>query len=145
MKTIVMALLQSVGGIVNVAIVVMVVWMMFAILAVNLFGGKLQYCTIDTFMMRNKVECLKNRGDWMTYDYNFDSVPTAMITMFSLATLENWPDIMYNTINSQGENIGPKLNANPSNGYFFVVYIFIGSFLFLNLFVGVIFKEFEDA
>ena len=44
-----------------------------------------------------------------------------------------------------GENLGPKLNATPANGYFFVIFVLIGSFLFLNLFVGVIFKEFEDA
>ncbi len=41
--------------------------------------------------------------------------------------------------------MGPKHLASPANGYFFVVFILIGSFLFLNLFVGVIFKEFEDA
>ena len=41
--------------------------------------------------------------------------------------------------------MGPKIGASPGNGYFFVVFILIGSFLFLNLFVGVIFKEFEDA
>ena len=37
MKTIVTALLSSLGGIVNVAIVVMAVWLMIAILAVNLY------------------------------------------------------------------------------------------------------------
>jgi len=41
--------------------------------------------------------------------------------------------------------LGPKTGASPANAYFFVVFILIGSFLFLNLFVGVIFKEFEDA
>ena len=55
MKTIVIALIGSIGGIVNVLIVVMVVWMMFAILAVNFFGGKMQYCTVDTYTMSTKV------------------------------------------------------------------------------------------
>jgi len=41
MKTIVVALLGSVSGIFNVLIVVVVVWMMFGILAVNFFGGKM--------------------------------------------------------------------------------------------------------
>lgn len=68
-----------------------------------------------------------------------------MITLFALATLEDWPDIMYNCINIGGLNIGPVVNGTPQNGYFFVIYILIGSYLFLNLFVGVIFKEFEDA
>ncbi len=62
MKTIVVALVQSVGGILNVAIVVMIVWMMFAILAVNLFGGKLRYCTVDPFINHTKESCFKNRG-----------------------------------------------------------------------------------
>jgi hypothetical protein len=51
MKTIVMALLGSVGGIFNVLVVVVVVWMIFAILAVNFYGGKMQYCTVNEFKM----------------------------------------------------------------------------------------------
>ena len=44
MKMIVSALLDSGGSMVNVIIVIMVVWLMFAILAVNLFSGKLFFC-----------------------------------------------------------------------------------------------------
>jgi hypothetical protein len=47
MKMVVVALLESVGSILNVMIVVMVVWLMFAILGVNLFSGKFFYCSID--------------------------------------------------------------------------------------------------
>ena len=43
MKIVVEALIQSIGHILNVLIVVLVVWLMFAILGVNLFGGKFQY------------------------------------------------------------------------------------------------------
>lgn len=95
MKTVVMALLSSVGGIFNVAIVVMIVWMMFAILAVNLFGGKFQYCTKDTYILKDKISCLEKKGNWETFDHNFDSVPESMITLFVVASLEGWPDIMF--------------------------------------------------
>lgn len=44
MKLVVTALLESVSGIFNVAIVVLLVWMMFAILGMNLMAGKLNYC-----------------------------------------------------------------------------------------------------
>jgi hypothetical protein len=60
MKTIVSALVQSIGGIFNVAVVVMIVWMMFAILAVNLFGGKLNYCSVGTYLYHTKEECFKH-------------------------------------------------------------------------------------
>jgi hypothetical protein len=43
------------------------------------------------------------------------------------------------------EDKGPKKDANPANAFFFVVFILIGSFFFLNFFVGVIFLNFEAA
>ena len=57
MKTIVIALLESMGAILNVGIVVCLVYLMFAILAVNLFGGKLQYCDVNTYHVKNPREC----------------------------------------------------------------------------------------
>ena len=65
MKTIVSALLQSIRGIFNVALVVAIVWMMFAILAVNLFGGKLNYCSIKPYVYSTREECEKHRGNWL--------------------------------------------------------------------------------
>jgi hypothetical protein len=41
MKTIIEALLASLGSIFNVGVVIIVVFMMFAILGVNLYAGKL--------------------------------------------------------------------------------------------------------
>lgn len=45
MKMIIVALFDSVGSIFNVMIVVMIVWLMFAILGVNLFAGKFFSCS----------------------------------------------------------------------------------------------------
>jgi hypothetical protein len=81
--------------------------MMFGILAVNFFGGKLQYCTVNTYVIPRKAECLKHNGEWKTRDYNFDNLGRALITLFALATLEDWPDTMYNVINSTGIEAGP--------------------------------------
>lgn len=44
MKLVVTALIESVSGILNVVIVILLVWMMFAILGINLMRGKLNYC-----------------------------------------------------------------------------------------------------
>lgn len=56
MKLIVTALLESVGHIVNVVIVIIMVWLMFGILAVNLFAGKLFYCSVDTYALLNEKD-----------------------------------------------------------------------------------------
>jgi len=66
MKMIVTALLDSWGSMFNVMIVIMIVWLMFAILAVNLFAGKFFYCDqnlehpeieIDKYLLHSKNEC----------------------------------------------------------------------------------------
>ena len=49
MKIVVIALLESVGAIVNTIIVILLVWLMFAILGVSLFGGKFYSCSEPSF------------------------------------------------------------------------------------------------
>ena len=68
-----------------------------------------------------------------------------MLTLFIVSTLEGWPDIMYQAVDGAGIEEGPVENASPISAYFFVVFIFIGSFFFLNFFVGVIFLNYEEA
>lgn len=49
LKMVVVALLDSMGSIFNVVIVITVIYLIFAILGVSFFGGKLQYCSIDMY------------------------------------------------------------------------------------------------
>jgi hypothetical protein len=49
MKTLIEALLASIPSIANVGVVIVVVFLMFAILGVNMFAGKLQYCTVNFY------------------------------------------------------------------------------------------------
>ena len=81
----------------------------------------------------------------MTHDSNFDSVPSAMMTLFIVASLEGWPDIMWQAVDATDLENGPRKEASPLNAYFFVIFVFVGSFFFMNLFVGVIFMNFEMA
>lgn len=55
MKMVIAALFDSVGSIVNVVIVVIIVWLMFAILGVNLFAGKFFECSIDKYVIENST------------------------------------------------------------------------------------------
>jgi hypothetical protein len=94
MKMIVSALIESIGSIFNVMVVVVMVWLMFAILAINMFNGKSFYCSINTYKYHTKLECNDNGGSWLTHDSNYDDVPGAMMSLFIISTLEGWPDIM---------------------------------------------------
>ena len=46
--------------------------------------------------------------EWVVPFNNFDNILWSMITFFELATLEGWPSILLRTIDSQGEDMGPK-------------------------------------
>lgn len=74
-----------------------------------------------------------------------DNVVTAMLTLFIVSNNEGWPDVMYAFGDATGVETGPKAGASIGNSYFFVAFVFVGSFFFLNLFVGVLFLSFEKA
>lgn len=46
MKTVVTALLESVSGIINVLIVVILIWIMFGIFGISLMKNKVHYCIL---------------------------------------------------------------------------------------------------
>ena len=68
-----------------------------------------------------------------------------MMTLFIVASLEGWPDIMYQAIDVTKIDNGPKLYSSPGYSAFFIVFILIGSFFFLNFFIGVLFLKYSEA
>ena len=57
MKLIVNSLFESVGALANVVVVILAVWLMFAIFAINIFAGKFFKCSISPYALRTKYEC----------------------------------------------------------------------------------------
>jgi hypothetical protein len=94
MRLLVNALIKSLGGIINVLFVVLTVYLLFAILAGSLYSGKFFYCSIDAFKLSSQEVCEYAGGNWLLFDHNFDNVASGTITMFIVASLEGWPDIM---------------------------------------------------
>jgi len=80
----------------------------------------------------------------MTHNSNFDNVPEAMQTLFIVSSFEAWPEIMYNAIDGI-ESKGPIRDASPFSAYYFITFILVGSFFFLNFFIGVLFLNFKAA
>ena len=89
--------MESLSPILNVIIVILLIWLMFGILGLNLMRGKLGYCdgTSNIYGV-NKEYCVGTLGkEWKIYDTNFENIHNALITLFIATTLENWPGIMY--------------------------------------------------
>jgi voltage-gated sodium channel len=84
---------------------------------------------------------------------HFKNLPTSMLSMFRVATLEDWTDIMY--INMYGSaNYGysgnEHLTANSVGrpifaAFFFVSFVAVGTMIVLNLVIGVIINSMEET
>lgn len=74
-----------------------------------------------------------------------DDVFQAMLTLFVVANQEGWPDLMYHYTDITGISTGPKEGQSQINAYFFIIFVFVGNFFLMNLFVGVLFMNFERA
>jgi len=150
MKLIVTALLESVKAIFNVVVVILLVWLMFCILAINIVGDKLGYCDglpdDEYYYGINETMCAQEGYTWKNQVVNFDNVVSGMLSLFVMSTLENWPGIMYTFVDANDATIGPTKNKNELFGYIYmIVFVFVGSFFLINLFIGVIFLEYTQA
>jgi hypothetical protein len=74
---------------------------------------------------------------------SFDNVADALGALFELSTTEGWVDVMYSAIDSTGLYMQPKRDNALSVILFFVLYIVVGSFFVMNLFVGVVIDNFN--
>lgn len=153
MKILVNCLLESVGGLFNVSIVIILIWIMFAILFMNLLSGKSGYCfkeDLDNIRV-SKADCECSvganckDGKWLNFDVNFDNITYSMISLFVLSTLEGWPDYMFQNIDSASSDTGPIKDNNPYVFYIFVLFIMIGSIFCVNLFVAIVSMNFHIA
>lgn len=97
------------------------------------------------FKLHTRQDCELAGGDWETYDQNFDDVAQAMTTLYIVSSLEGWPDIMLQAVDSVNIDEGPRVEAAPINALFFVFFILIGSFFLLNFFIGVLFLKYMTA
>jgi hypothetical protein len=67
---------------------------------------------------------------------NYDSFPLAFITVFQVLTLENWQTLLFDSMRS---SISPYIISA-----FYIVWIFLGNFILLNLFLAILLDSFLE-
>ena len=145
------AILGSLAGLINVLIIIILIWIMFSILGVFMFHGKLGYCLMTPYEMENnyyyginELTCIDMGYTWEVRDTNFDHVGQGLITLFILSTLESWPRIYEYLKDCDLKTNGPSPNiSSVYASSFCICFICLGSFFFMNLFVGVLFNEYN--
>lgn len=97
-------------------------------------------------MSHSKWDCLNFGGIWLNRFYTFDDSISALLTLFVAATTAGWADLMMNcaTATDLDYSAVPYSEGNPVWMFFFIFFEIVGSFFFLNLFVGVVISTFHS-
>eukprot|EP01064_Diplonema_japonicum_P027866 TRINITY_DN4146_c1_g1_i1.p1 TRINITY_DN4146_c1_g1~~TRINITY_DN4146_c1_g1_i1.p1 ORF type:complete len:1687 (+),score=370.93 TRINITY_DN4146_c1_g1_i1:73-5133(+) len=150
MKVVVQALFTSVGPLLNVLLISFLVWLIFGIMGVQVFKGAFYRCSDTTFgdvelaypNITSKELCLNNcpvaRCRWMNYSSHFNNLPVALVTLFEMASLEGWVNVMYLGMDHVEPDQSPRENYNKFWAAYFLAFIVFGSFFIINMFIGVL-------
>ena len=115
-------------------------------------------------LVKNRVECLamgsfmedvkdeygkviaqkKIQTEWEVPFNNYDNIFVSMMTFFEISTLEMWPGMMYNAIDSTKLDDVPIKENKPFISMVYIIYIFFTTFFIMNLFISVIVDKFNE-
>ncbi|PSC71712.1 voltage-gated ion channel superfamily isoform A [Micractinium conductrix] len=145
-------LVRSLAAMGNVTVLAGLVFLIFAILGVQLFAGLLWSCNDGS--VAGKAECVGTFLDpdtgatlarvWSNTWLNFDNVGAALLTLFITSTLDGYTPTMYMTMATRASpGMQPVPGSNPAAFLFWFAFITLCSFFVLNLYIGVVFFQFQ--
>jgi hypothetical protein len=167
MQLVVNTLIASVPSVLNVVLFGLFGFGMFAVLGVQLFSGQfnrcndsaIRYpdgteipvvhrtdCTPGTFICEPGDLCesvgAEDTRTWATPLLNFNHIGNAMLSLFTISTLDNFMDIAYSCMDAVGVDMQPIRDHRQIMGMYVVIFAFLGGFFWVSLLVGVIIDQY---
>ncbi|XP_069378139.1 voltage-dependent R-type calcium channel subunit alpha-1E [Paralichthys olivaceus] len=120
LRNLVVSLMNSMKSIISLIFLLFLFILVFALLGMQLFGGR-----------------------FIFEDYsptNFDTFPAAIMTVFQILTGEDWNEVMYNGIRSQG-----GVKSGMWSSIYFIVLTLFGNYTLLNVFLAIAVDNLANA
>jgi len=153
LKLSVLSLIYSMPGIINVTVVTLLFFLLCGIFFLNMLKGKFYNCKLhstleDHIDIRNKIDtlhdCYNYGGIWVNKIPNFDTIPSAVLSLFTMSTTEGWVSFMNDAVDSVGIGLQPESGTNAGlYTYIFIFYMIFGSLFITNLFIEVVINTFD--
>ncbi|XP_063603711.1 muscle calcium channel subunit alpha-1-like isoform X9 [Penaeus indicus] len=157
LKHVVQCVIVAIKTIGNIMLVTCLLEFMFAVIGVQLFKGKFFSCNDISKSVEEECQgqyIVYQDGDinkpmvekrvWEKNSFHFDNVAKAMLTLFTVSTFEGWPGLLYVSIDSNTEDVGPVHNYRPMVAIYYIIYIIIIAFFMVNIFVGFVIVTFQS-
>nr|XP_018900706.1 PREDICTED: voltage-dependent calcium channel type A subunit alpha-1 [Bemisia tabaci] len=122
LRNLVISLLNSMRSIISLLFLLFLFILIFALLGMQLFGGQFNF----------------PEG---TPPTNFNTFPIALLTVFQILTGEDWNEVMYQGIKSQG---GHK-DGGMIYALYFIVLVLFGNYTLLNVFLAIAVDNLANA
>ncbi|XP_035387121.1 voltage-dependent P/Q-type calcium channel subunit alpha-1A isoform X12 [Electrophorus electricus] len=155
LKAVFDCVVNSLKNVLNILIVYLLFMFIFAVVAVQLFKGKFFYCTDESkeferdcrgeyLVYERDNEVRAQKREWKKYDFHYDNVLWALLTLFTVSTGEGWPQVLKHSVDATYENQGPSPGYRMEMSIFYVVYFVVFPFFFVNIFVALIIITFQE-
>ncbi|XP_071560311.1 voltage-dependent calcium channel type A subunit alpha-1 isoform X11 [Temnothorax nylanderi] len=116
LRNLVISLLSSMRSIISLLFLLFLFILIFALLGMQLFGGQFNF-------------------EDGTPPTNFNTFPIALLTVFQILTGEDWNEVMYKGIESQG----------MAHSLYFIVLVLFGNYTLLNVFLAIAVDNLANA
>uniref|UniRef100_A0A4W5KP20 Calcium voltage-gated channel subunit alpha1 E n=1 Tax=Hucho hucho TaxID=62062 RepID=A0A4W5KP20_9TELE len=120
LRNLVVSLMSSMKSIISLLFLIFLFIVVFALLGMQLFGGR--------FIFEDYTPT------------NFDTFPAAIMTVFQILTGEDWNEVMYNGIRSQG-----GVQYGMWSSIYFIVLTLFGNYTLLNVFLAIAVDNLANA
>ena len=143
LRQIINLLINVMPRVVNILLVYLLFIIVFSILGIQLFAGKFGSCPTDP-SLRNRSACEAQAHYWRSApeEGSFDDVGSAALLLFEMSSLEGWDTVLYLGANTVGVDVAGEVDASYPMVLFFIVWVFLGGQVVLNVFVGVLIDTF---
>ncbi|XP_076161115.1 voltage-dependent calcium channel type A subunit alpha-1 isoform X13 [Ptiloglossa arizonensis] len=121
LRNLVISLLSSMRSIISLLFLLFLFILIFALLGMQLFGGQFNF-------------------DSGTPPTNFNTFPIALLTVFQILTGEDWNEVMYQGIESQGGH-----RRGMVYSLYFIVLVLFGNYTLLNVFLAIAVDNLANA
>lgn len=155
LKAVFDCVVNSLKNVFNILVVYMLFTFIFAVIAVQVFKGKFFYCT--DLSKNTKQTCqgqfysydndrnptIEDRR-WLRWEFHYDNVIFAILTLFTVQTGEGWPAILEHSMDITQVDMGPLPGNKMDMSFFYIVYFIVFPFFFVNIFVALIIITFQE-
>lgn len=170
LKLVVNSVLQSLPKLMDITLVVFLFIFIFAVVGMQNFRGAFNVCNdpdvveradcTGMFTLQGDMcaylptqaaedSCRNSTGVdfprlWQPIPANYDNIFIGLLTVYELATGENWPTFMMRGVDSVGSHQGMQRDNNPAAAIYFIVVQVVLAFVLLDFFAGVVVDTYND-